>query len=122
MSPADQPRATFEKVDSEVATRPQINFILLGEWFPGYDARVWPEEIGLTPVILGSRRSGKSTVLKQMKMRWSGSLCDIGERKKMRQSRISYMVLTFKVVIGNLDHAGIGYQHKDSLVRQNFIQ
>ena len=87
---------------------------------PGYGARTWPPEIGLTHVLSGPRCSGKSTVFKQMNLRWSGSLCDVEERKEMRQVMLVNMVKEFNVVIERMSHAGIKYQREDSLVRQNW--
>lgn len=87
----------------------------------GYDARMWPTEIGLTPVLSGSRRSGKSTVLKQMNLRWSGSLCDFEERKERRQVIFSNMISAFNMVNRKMRHEGIKYQREESLVRQQYM-
>ena len=101
--------------------RPQVNIILLGERFSRYDVRTWPTEIGLKPFVSGSRRSGKSTVLKQMNLRWSGSLCDVEEQKTMRQVIFSNMISAFNIVVTKMRHAGIKYQREESSVRQDFI-
>ena len=101
--------------------RPQVNVILLCERFSRYDVRTWPTEIGLKPFVSGSRRSGKSTVLKQMNLRWSGSLCDVEEQKTMRQVIFSNMISAFNVVVTKMRHAGIKYQREESSVRQDFI-
>ena len=79
---------------------------------------MWPAEIGLTPVVSGSRRSGKSTVFKQMNLRWSGSLCDVEERNGKRQVIFGNMISAFNLVTRNMRHAGIKYQREESLVRQ----
>ena len=76
---------------------------------------------GLTPVVSGSRRSGKSTVLKQMNLRWSGSLCNVEERKGTRQVICGNMISAFNLVIRKMRHAGIEYQREESLVRQNLM-
>ena len=101
--------------------RPQVNIILLGERFSPYDAEPWPTEVRLTLVVSGSRRSGKSTILKQMNLRWSRNLCDVEERKGMRQVIFSNMISAFNVVITKMHHAGIKYRREESSVRQNFI-
>ena len=88
---------------------------------PDYDARIWPAEIGLTPVVSGSRRSGKSTFLKQMNLRWSGSLCDVEEREGMSQVIFGNMIKDFHGVVRYMRQKGIQYQHEKSLVRHNFL-
>ena len=101
--------------------RPQVNIILLGERFSRYDAEPRPTEVRLTFVVSGNRRSGKSTILKQMNLRWSGNLCDVEERKGMRQVIFSNMISAFNVVVTKMRHMEIKYRREESSVRQNFI-
>ena len=116
----DQSRATFQIVDSEVTMRPQVNITLLGESFSWLRCANMAGKIGLTRVQSGSRCSGKSTVLRQMDLWWSGSLCDVEERKEIRQVMLRNMIKQFNAVIERMSRAGIKYQREDSLVRQNW--
>ncbi|KAK0515794.1 hypothetical protein JMJ35_001828 [Cladonia borealis] len=80
----------------------------------------WRSHVSI--ILLGNRFSGKSTVFKQMKLRWSGSVCDVEERKQMGQVILVKMITVFNTVMREMHHEEMKYQREDSLQHAKLLQ
>ena len=71
---------------------------------------------GLILQFAGAGESGKSTILKQMRIIYSEGF-HLDERKEVRQVIFSNMIVAFKIIAEEMRDLGINYQNEDSYVR-----
>ena len=67
-------------------------------------------------LLLGAGESGKSTILKQMRIIYSEGF-RMEERKEVRQVIFSNMVVAFKIIAEEMKELGLEYENEDSPVR-----
>ena len=73
------------------------------------------EGIDTNKVELGAGESGKSTILKQMRIIYSEGFA-MTERKEVRQVIFSNMIVAFKIIAEEMRELGIEYESKESSV------
>jgi hypothetical protein len=71
-------------------------------------------------LLLGAGESGKSTILKQMRIIYSEGF-RLEERKEVRQVIFSNMIVAFKIIAEEMRELGLDYETGKSLVRSNSI-
>ena len=64
-------------------------------------------------LLLGAGESGKSTILKQMRIIYSEGF-RLDERKEVRQVIFSNMVVAFKIIAEEMRELGLEYENPDS--------
>ncbi len=64
---------------------------------------------------IGAGESGKSTILKQMRIIYSEGF-HLDERKEVRQVIFSNMIVAFKIIAEEMRDLGISYENKSSHV------
>lgn len=67
-------------------------------------------------LLLGAGESGKSTILKQMRIIYSEGF-RLDERKEVRQVIFSNMIVAFKIIAEEMRELGLDYENKESPVR-----
>ena len=65
--------------------------------------------------VLGAGESGKSTILKQMRIIYSEGF-HMDERKEIRQVIFSNMIVAFKIIAEEMREIGMDYENKESEV------
>ena len=68
-------------------------------------------------LLLGAGESGKSTILKQMRIIYSEGF-RMDERKEVRQVIFSNMIVAFKIIAEEMRELGLEYENEKSPVRQ----
>ena len=66
-------------------------------------------------LLLGAGESGKSTILKQMRIIYSEGF-RMEERKEVRQVIFSNMVVAFKIIAEEMKELGLEYEREESFV------
>lgn len=64
---------------------------------------------------LGAGESGKSTILKQMRIIYAEGF-HLEERKEVRQVIFSNMIVAFKIIAEEMRELGVEYENKESHV------
>lgn len=64
---------------------------------------------------LGAGESGKSTILKQMRIIYAEGF-HLEERKEVRQVIFSNMIVAFKIIAEEMRELGVQYENKESPV------
>jgi len=67
-------------------------------------------------LLLGAGESGKSTILKQMRIIYSEGF-RLDERKEVRQVIFSNMIVAFKIIAEEMRELGLDYEYENSPVR-----
>ncbi len=67
-------------------------------------------------LLLGAGESGKSTILKQMRIIYSEGF-RVDERKEVRQVIFSNMIVAFKIIAEEMRELGLDYENGKSPVR-----
>lgn len=67
-------------------------------------------------LLLGAGESGKSTILKQMRIIYSEGF-RLDERKEVRQVIFSNMIVAFKIIAEEMRELGLDYSNEKSPVR-----
>ena len=67
-------------------------------------------------LLLGAGESGKSTILKQMRIIYSEGF-RLDERKEVRQVIFSNMIVAFKIIAEEMRELGLEYENAKSPVR-----
>lgn len=65
------------------------------------------------PKVLGAGESGKSTILKQMRIIYSEGF-HMDERKEIRQVIFSNMIVAFKIIAEEMREIGMEYENEES--------
>lgn len=68
-------------------------------------------------LLLGAGESGKSTILKQMRIIYAEGF-RMEERKEVRQVIFSNMIVAFKIIAEEMRELGLDYEHSASSVRR----
>lgn len=68
-------------------------------------------------LLLGAGESGKSTILKQMRIIYSEGF-RLDERKEVRQVIFSNMIVAFKIIAEEMRELGLEYENENSPVYQ----
>ena len=71
----------------------------------------------LTVILQGAGESGKSTILKQMRIIYSEGF-HLDERKEVRQVIFSNMIVAFKIIAEEMRELGDSYEKSESEVVQ----
>ena len=66
--------------------------------------------------LAGAGESGKSTILKQMRIIYSEGF-HLDERKEVRQVIFSNMIVAFKIIAEEMRELGVSYERPESEVR-----
>lgn len=66
--------------------------------------------------LTGAGESGKSTILKQMKILHANGF-SMDERKEIRPIIFSNLIVAFKIIIDEMSSLGIEFENQDSEVR-----
>lgn len=66
-------------------------------------------------LLLGAGESGKSTILKQMRILYSEGF-RLDERKEVRQVIFSNMIVAFKIIAEEMRELGLDYENEKSSV------
>ena len=66
-------------------------------------------------LFLGAGESGKSTILKQMRLIYAEGF-HLEERKEIRQVIFSNMIVAFKIIAEEMRELGVEYQNRQSHV------
>lgn len=69
--------------------------------------------------LAGAGESGKSTILKQMRIIYSEGF-HLDERKEVRQVIFSNMIVAFKIIAEEMRELGVNYEQPESEVRPIF--
>lgn len=69
----------------------------------------------LTSSYPGAGESGKSTILKQMRIIYAEGF-DLDERKEVRQIIFSNMIVAFKIIAEEMRELGVEYENQGSYV------
>ena len=69
-------------------------------------------------LLLGAGESGKSTILKQMRIIYSEGF-RLDERKEVRQVIFSNMIVAFKIIAEEMRELGLDYENEKSSVRNH---
>lgn len=88
----------------------QVKILLLGECTPCSSKT-------LADVCSGAGESGKSTILKQMRIIYSEGF-HLDERKEVRQVIFSNMIVAFKIIAEEMREIGMEYENVESHVRR----
>lgn len=70
--------------------------------------------------LTGAGESGKSTILKQMKILHANGF-SIDERREVRPIIFSNLIVAFKIIIDEMSTLEIGFQNQESEVRAMFL-
>ena len=104
--------------DKKASAR-QVKILLLG-WSRccHLASKTWPLRLCslLNLSFAGAGESGKSTILKQMRIIYSEGF-HLDERKEVRQVIFSNMIVAFKIIAEEMRDLGINYQNEASHVR-----
>lgn len=68
-------------------------------------------------LLLGAGESGKSTILKQMRIIYSEGF-RMDERKEVRQVIFSNMIVAFKIIAEEMRELGLEYENEKSQVQR----
>ena len=71
-------------------------------------------------ILAGAGESGKSTILKQMRIIYSEGF-RLDERKEVRQVIFSNMIVAFKIIAEEMRELGVNYERPESEVHSIFI-
>ena len=72
-------------------------------------------------LLLGAGESGKSTILKQMRIIYSEGF-RVDERKEVRQVIFSNMIVAFKIIAEEMRELGLDYENGKSPVRSYTVR
>ena len=102
--------------DKKAAAK-QVKILLLGEH--PQDRAPRPVLQLLTMTLAGAGESGKSTILKQMRIIYAEGF-HLDERKEVRQVIFSNMIVAFKIIAEEMRELGVNYERPESEVRLLF--
>ena len=71
-------------------------------------------------LLLGAGESGKSTILKQMRIIYSEGF-RLDERKEVRQVIFSNMIVAFKIIAEEMRELGLDYANSKSMVNRSLV-